>query len=67
MIKADANDIPLDDDSMDCILTFNAIHHFDFVNFIEKPNKVIKENADVIALFSIGTIRYDPIAGWIVK
>jgi ubiquinone/menaquinone biosynthesis C-methylase UbiE len=46
-IKADANDIPLEDDSMDCILTFNAIHHFDFVNFMEKSNKVIKENGTI--------------------
>lgn len=27
---------------------------------VDKP-----EDADVIALFSIGTVRYDPLAGWI--
>ena len=35
-IKADGKDFPLEDNSMDCIFTFNAIHHFDFVKFIEK-------------------------------
>jgi len=32
---------------MDCILTFNAIHHFDFVKFIETSDKVIKENGTI--------------------
>jgi ubiquinone/menaquinone biosynthesis C-methylase UbiE len=45
--KADADDIPLEDNTMDCILTFNAIHHFDFVKFIEKSAKVIKENGRI--------------------
>lgn len=46
-IKADTYDIPLEDNSMDCILTFNAIHHFDFVKFIETSDKVIKENGTI--------------------
>lgn len=46
-IKADANDIPLEDNSMDCVLSFNAIHHFDFVKFIEKAAKVIKEEGRI--------------------
>ena len=46
-IKAHVDDIPLKDNSMDCILTFNAIHHFDFVKFIEKSDKVIKENGTI--------------------
>jgi ubiquinone/menaquinone biosynthesis C-methylase UbiE len=42
-IKFDANDIPLENNSMDCIFTFNAIHHFDFVMFIQKYSRVIKD------------------------
>ena len=42
-VKADADDIPLEDNSMDCVLSFNAIHHFDFVNFIKRSNNVIKD------------------------
>jgi len=40
-IKAEANDIPLKNNSMNCILTFNAIHHFGFVKFIQKCSRVI--------------------------
>ncbi len=43
-IKADAIEIPLENNSMNCILTFNAIHHFDFVKFIQKCSRVIKND-----------------------
>ena len=43
-IKAHAEVIPLEDNSVDCILTFNAVHHFDFVNFIKKSQKIIKQD-----------------------
>ena len=33
-IKADANDVPLENNSMDCIFTFNAVHHFYFTKFL---------------------------------
>jgi len=35
-IQAGAEDFPLKNNSMDCVLTFNAVHHFDFLKFIEK-------------------------------
>ncbi|MFC1896833.1 class I SAM-dependent methyltransferase [Thermodesulfobacteriota bacterium] len=46
-IKADANDIPLENNSMDCILTFNAIHHFDFVTFMQKCSRVIRDDGRI--------------------
>ncbi len=46
-IKANANNIPLEEKSMDCLLTFNAIHHWNFPGFIEKSGKVIKEEGKV--------------------
>lgn len=46
-IKADAEVIPLKNNSMDCILNFNAIHHFDFVKFIEKSEKIIKKDGRI--------------------
>ena len=46
-IKADADMIPLKDDSMDCILTFNAIHHFDFAKLIEQLYKGIKKEGRI--------------------
>ncbi|MGR3309541.1 MAG: class I SAM-dependent methyltransferase [Candidatus Brocadiales bacterium] len=48
IIEANANDnIPLEENAMDCIFTFNAIHHFDFVKFIEKSARVIKKGGRV--------------------
>ena len=32
--QGDANRLPLDSDSMDCIVTFNAVHHFDVPKFL---------------------------------
>ena len=46
-IKSDVNDIPLENNSMDCIFTFNAIHHFDFVMFIQKCSRVIKDDGRI--------------------
>ena len=42
-IKSEADDIPLKDASQDCIFTFNAIHHFNFLRFIENAARVIKK------------------------
>lgn len=46
-IIAEADYMPLEDNSMDCIFTFNAIHHFDFIKFIKKASRVIKEDGRV--------------------
>lgn len=46
-IKADANDIPLENNSMDCIFTFNAVHHFDFVKFLGKSARALKRDGRV--------------------
>jgi len=40
----DANKLPLENDSMDCIVTFNAIHHFDIQKFLEEVFGCLKEN-----------------------
>ncbi len=41
-IKSDAEVIPLKDNSMDCILTFNAIHHFDIAKFFDETARVLR-------------------------
>ena len=46
-IKADANDIPLDNNSMNCIFTFNAVHHFDFAMFLEKSASALKKDGRI--------------------
>ena len=42
-IKSPAEDVPLADNSMDYIFSFNAIHHFDFTKFMEKSARVIRD------------------------
>ncbi len=42
--QGDANRLPLDNDSMDCIVTFNAIHHFDVPKFLSESLRVLNEN-----------------------
>jgi ubiquinone/menaquinone biosynthesis C-methylase UbiE len=46
-IQAGAEDFPLKNNSMDCVLTFNAVHHFDFLKFLEKAAEVIKAEGKI--------------------
>ena len=46
-IKADANEIPLEQGSMDCIFTMNAVHHWGFLKFIEKSRRIIKKGGRI--------------------
>jgi len=39
-----ANRLPLDNNSMDCIVTFNAIHHFDVPKFLFDSLRALKDN-----------------------
>lgn len=42
--QGDANRLPLDNDSMDCIVTFNAIHHFDVPKFLSESLRSLKDD-----------------------
>lgn len=46
-IQSDAGDLPLNNDAMDCIFTFNAVHHFDFIRFIESAERSIKQDGRI--------------------
>jgi len=39
-----ANKLPLENDSMDCIITFNAIHHFDIAKFLGEAFGCLKDD-----------------------
>jgi len=41
--QGDANKLPLENDSMDCIVTFNAIHHFDIAMFLAEALECLKD------------------------
>jgi len=42
--QGDANRLPLDNDSMDCIVTFNAIHHFDVPKFLSESLRSLRND-----------------------
>ncbi|NWK01161.1 class I SAM-dependent methyltransferase [Marine Group I thaumarchaeote] len=42
--QGDANRLPLDNDLMDCIVTFNAIHHFDVPKFLSESMRTLKDD-----------------------
>jgi len=42
--QGDANRLPLENDSMDCIVTFNAIHHFDIQKFLGETLRSLKDD-----------------------
>ncbi len=41
-IKAPAEELPLPADSLDSLLTFNAIHHFHLAGFLQEAGRVLK-------------------------
>ena len=41
-ICANAEDIPFPDDFFDCVLTFNAIHHFNLREFLRESTRILK-------------------------
>lgn len=44
VIKAPAEDLPLSANSMDCMFTFNAVHHFKFLDFLKEAYRVLRNN-----------------------
>ncbi len=43
-VIGDAHKIPLQTDSLDYIITFNAIHHFRLPQFLKEASRVLKNN-----------------------
>ena len=43
-IKAPAIALPLTANSLDAVVTFNAIHHFKFLDFLKETSRVLKNN-----------------------
>jgi ubiquinone/menaquinone biosynthesis C-methylase UbiE len=41
-IKSGADDLLIGDDSLDCIFTFNAVHHFDLAEFLKGAERILK-------------------------
>lgn len=43
-IQSDSHKIPLETDSLDCVMSFNAIHHFSLPDFLRESSRVLKNN-----------------------
>jgi ubiquinone/menaquinone biosynthesis C-methylase UbiE len=43
-IRSDSHRIPLQTDSLDCVMSFNAIHHFSLSDFLRESSRVLKNN-----------------------
>lgn len=41
--KAPACDLPIKNDSLDCVFSFNAIHHFNLPEFLNEVSRVLKD------------------------
>lgn len=42
-IKAFASKMPFKDNSLDCVFTFNAIHHFKISQFLKESSRILKD------------------------
>jgi ubiquinone/menaquinone biosynthesis C-methylase UbiE len=42
ILHSQAERLPLPDGSLDCILTFNAIHHFDLIRFLREAGRTLR-------------------------
>ena len=45
--QGNANRLPLETNSMDCIVTFNAIHHFDVPKFLSESLRSLKDDGQL--------------------
>ncbi|MGI0047246.1 MAG: class I SAM-dependent methyltransferase [Nitrosotalea sp.] len=43
-IRCDSHRIPLQTDSLDCVTSFNAIHHFSLSSFLKESSRILKNN-----------------------
>lgn len=43
IMRARASELPLENNSLNCIFAFNAIHHFNFTQFLTECSRVLKD------------------------
>ncbi len=43
-INASVEEMAFEDESLDCVFTFNAVHHFDFPLFLAKASRAIRKD-----------------------
>ncbi|MBI5378297.1 MAG: class I SAM-dependent methyltransferase [Thaumarchaeota archaeon] len=45
ILHSDAHKVPLETDSLDFIVSFNAVHHFDMPNFLKEASRILKNKS----------------------
>ncbi len=53
ILHSQAERLPLPDGSLDCILTFNAIHHFNLVRFFGEAGRTLRPRRPLVHLHPI--------------
>lgn len=43
LAQAESADLPLEENSLDCLMTFNAVHHFDLIPFLAETGRVLRD------------------------
>ena len=59
----DASKLPLENDSMDCITTFNAIHHFDLEKFFSEVYGSLKDDGRLFIYTRLRNQNYRSVWG----
>lgn len=55
VIKSGAEKIPLGTDSIDSVVTFNAVHHFHLTKFLMEATRILKDNAQLFVYTRLRT------------
>ncbi len=61
--QGNANRLPLENDSIDCIVTFNAIHHFDIPKFLSESLRSLKDDGHLFIYTRLRNQNYRSIWG----
>ena len=47
-VNASASDLPFKDNIVDCVFTFNAVHHFNLAGFLEEAARLVPSDATIL-------------------
>ena len=62
-LVSSAGKIPLKDNSLDCILTFNAVHHFKILKFLKESSRILKDGGHLFIYTRLRTQNSKTIWG----
>jgi len=60
---ASAEDLPVEDNSVDCVVTLNAIHHFKLLEFLEEASRILVDDGYLFIYTRLRNQNYNHIFG----